>query len=61
VVRVVERAVDGKATAAVLRALADAFGVPGRDVALISGAAGRTKAVEIVGADPVVLEGLLAR
>jgi uncharacterized protein (TIGR00251 family) len=60
VVRVAERAVDGKATAAVLRALAEAFGVPGRDVILISGATARTKIVEIVGAEREVLEGLLA-
>lgn len=47
VVRVRERAVDGKATAAALRALADALGVPAREVALVSGATSRTKVVDL--------------
>ncbi len=47
IVRVNERAVDGKATAAALAALAKALGVRARDVTLISGARSRTKIVEI--------------
>lgn len=50
VVAVTERAVDGKATAAALRALARALGVPGSAVTLVSGAASRDKVVEV--ADP---------
>ena len=43
------RAVDGAANAAVLDALADAFGVRRSAVALISGMRGRDKTVEITG------------
>ena len=46
VVAVTARAVDGAATAAVLAALADAFGVPRSGVRLVSGASARTKIVE---------------
>lgn len=49
VVAVQARAVDGRATAAALAALASAFGVHLRDVALVSGATSRTKIVEISG------------
>ncbi len=62
VVRVTERAVDGKATIAVLGALADAFNVSKRDVTLVSGATSRTKIVDIAGAvDGIVLGEILAR
>ena len=47
VVRVGERATDGKATEAALRALADALGVRRADVRLVTGATSRTKIVEI--------------
>jgi uncharacterized protein YggU (UPF0235/DUF167 family) len=47
VVRVRERAVDGKATASALAALANALGLRVREVALLSGATSRTKLVEI--------------
>ncbi|MFI7589867.1 DUF167 domain-containing protein [Spongisporangium articulatum] len=47
VVRVREPAVDGRATAAVLEALADALGVARRDVLLIRGSTSRTKTVEV--------------
>jgi len=50
VVRVGARAVDGKATDAALRALADALGLRPADVRLVSGATSRTKVVEIDGA-----------
>jgi hypothetical protein len=47
VVRVRERAVDGRATAAALRAVADALGVRAADVHLVTGHTSRTKVVEI--------------
>lgn len=47
VVRVSERAVDGRATRAALAALASALGVRPRQVTLVSGATSRTKVVEI--------------
>jgi len=49
VVAVTERAVDGKATEAALRAVAAAFGVKRRDVTLVTGAASRDKVVEVDG------------
>jgi uncharacterized protein len=60
VVRVQERAMDGQATAAALAAVAAAFGVRRRAVTLIAGASSRTKIVDVAGADPAVLERLLA-
>ena len=48
-VRVNARAVDGKATAAALRAVADAFLVRPAAVTLISGVTTRDKIVEIAG------------
>ena len=61
VVRVTARAVDGRATAAALAAIADAFGVRRHAVTLIAGAASRRKIVEVSGADPAVLDRLRAR
>lgn len=58
VVRVTARAVDGKATAAVLVAVADALGVPPAAVTLVRGATSRRKLLEVDGADPVRLEAL---
>ena len=49
VVSVTARAVDGKATEAALRAVAEAFGVARRDVSLITGATSRDKVVDIDG------------
>lgn len=49
VVSVTARAVDGKATEAALRAVAEAFDVRRRDVSLVTGAASRDKIVEIDG------------
>lgn len=61
VVRVTARAVDGKATAAALAAIADAFGVRRHAVTLVGGAASRRKIVDVTGADPAVLDRLRAR
>jgi uncharacterized protein (TIGR00251 family) len=49
VVTVTARAVDGKATEAAIRAVAEAFGVRRRDVSLVMGATSRDKVVEIEG------------
>lgn len=49
-VAVTARAVDGKATEAALRAVADAFGVRRRQVTLVTGATSRDKVVDIDGA-----------
>ncbi len=59
-VRVSARAVNGKATAAALAAVAAAFGVRPREVTLIAGATSRTKVIEVGGADPARLEQLLS-
>lgn len=59
VVRVAPRAVDGAATEAALAAVAEAFGVRRRAVALVTGATSRTKVVEVEGGDPAVLDRLL--
>jgi len=48
-VRVAAPARDGLANEAVRRALADALGVPQRDVALVRGATSRSKTFEVVG------------
>ena len=60
VVRVSPRAEQGKATAAALAAIAEAFGVPRRAVTLVSGAASRVKVIDVAGGDPAVLGRLLA-
>jgi uncharacterized protein YggU (UPF0235/DUF167 family) len=49
VVAVAARAVDGRATEAALRAVAEAFGLPMRELTLVSGATSRTKIVDISG------------
>lgn len=59
VVRVTAPAVDGKANEAVLESVAAAFGVPRRKARIVSGMRGRTKVVEIEGADPGVLTDLV--
>jgi uncharacterized protein YggU (UPF0235/DUF167 family) len=59
IVQVSARAVDGQATEAALRAVADAFGVRRSAVTLISGTTSRTKIVEVDGADPGTLSRLL--
>ena len=58
------RAVDGAATAAVCAAVAEAFGVRGRHVTLVSGERSRTKVLEVAVDDDaaarVTLERLLS-
>jgi len=60
VVRVAARAVDGRANAAVVDAIAEAFGVPRRDVRIVHGATGRRKVVAVDGGDPGLLASLLS-
>lgn len=60
IVRVAERATDGRATAAACAAVAAAFGVPARAVSLVSGATHRSKVVEVEGATPERLAQFLA-
>ena len=60
VVRVSAPAVDGRATAAALAAIAAAFGVRPHAVRLVTGATSRTKVVDVDGADPAVLDRLLS-
>jgi len=55
------RAVDGKATAAALAAVADAFGVRAAAVTLVTGATSRTKVVDVDGGTEERLQVLLAR
>lgn len=50
-VRVRERAVDGRATEAALRAVAEAMGVARQAVTLVRGAASRDKLVDVAGDD----------
>ena len=59
VVRVSERAVDGKATAAALASVAAAFRVGRRSVTLVAGSRSRVKILDVAGADPKVLDWLL--
>jgi uncharacterized protein YggU (UPF0235/DUF167 family) len=59
IVRVAARAVDGKANAATVRALADALGVPRGLVRIVTGQRARTKVVEVESAKPDVVAALL--
>jgi uncharacterized protein (TIGR00251 family) len=52
--------VDGKANAAVIEALADAFAVRRADVRILRGESGRRKTVSIAGGTLAALERLLA-
>jgi uncharacterized protein (TIGR00251 family) len=58
-VRVAAPAVDGKANAAVVAAVADALVVPARAVRLVAGAASRTKTLTVEGADAAAVQLLL--
>ncbi|MBF6558149.1 MAG: DUF167 domain-containing protein [Acidimicrobiales bacterium] len=59
IVRVAARAVDGKANAATVRALADALGVSHSLVRIVTGERARTKVVEVESANPDVVAALL--
>ena len=61
VVRVRERAVDGRATEAALTAVAEALAVPRRTVRLVAGSTSRTKTLDVPGADPAAVTRLLDR
>ncbi|SNQ47562.1 conserved hypothetical protein [Frankia canadensis] len=61
VVRVAARAVDGRATEAALRALADALGVRRADLCLVRGATSRAKTVEVTPTPAVPEDALRAR
>ena len=58
VVRVRERAVDGRATEAALTAVADALALPRHGVSLVAGATSRTKIFDVPDADPAVVARL---
>jgi uncharacterized protein len=60
IVRIGAPAVDGKATAAALAAVAEAFGVRPHAVTLVAGARSRRKIVDLAGADQAALDRLLA-
>ncbi len=47
IVKVQERAVDGAATTAALRAVAEALGLRPYEVSLVSGVTGKSKVIEI--------------
>ena len=59
IVRVKEPAVDGRANEACRLALAHAFGVRTAAVRILSGRSSRTKVLEVDGADPKTVTGLL--
>jgi uncharacterized protein len=58
-VRVTAPAVDGKANAAVVAAVADALALPRVAVRLVAGVASRTKTLAVDGADPAAVQRLL--
>lgn len=53
--------VDGAANAAVVEALAEAFGVRRGSVTIVRGETGRRKTVRVAGATRAALDGILAR
>ena len=57
-VRVTAPAVDGKANAAVVAAVAAAVGVPANAVSIVTGATSRTKTLAIEGVDPAAVQAL---
>jgi hypothetical protein len=59
-VRVTAAPVDQAANEAVIRALADALGVPRRAIAIAAGAQSRNKSIEITGSDMGALQARLA-
>ncbi len=61
IARVAARAVEGKANAVTVRALAEALGVPHSLVRIVAGERARTKVVEVESANPDVVAALLRR
>ena len=61
VVRVRAAPTTGQANAACVAALAKAFGVSRKAVSIVAGARGRSKLVDVQGADPLRLKSLLER
>jgi uncharacterized protein (TIGR00251 family) len=59
IVRVNAPAVDGRANAAVIAAMADAFAVKPREIELVAGGSNRNKIIEVPGADAATLAALL--
>jgi uncharacterized protein YggU (UPF0235/DUF167 family) len=59
VIRVTAPAVDGKANAATIEALAHALDLPRRNVQIVAGERARTKVMEVEGADPDAIAALL--
>jgi uncharacterized protein YggU (UPF0235/DUF167 family) len=59
VVRVRAAPEAGNANAACVKSLAQAFGVPRRAVTIVTGARGKSKIVDVQGADPNRLQTLL--
>ncbi len=51
--------VDGEANAALIAFLAKRLRVPKRDVSIVSGASSKRKKLEVVGAEPEAVYGLL--
>jgi uncharacterized protein (TIGR00251 family) len=60
IVRVTAPAIDGRANAAVIRAIARAFAVKGSEVSLIAGSSNRNKVVEVKRGDLATLTALLS-
>lgn len=60
IVAVRERAVDGRANQAVLKAIAAALEVPESALACVAGATARSKIISVASADEAVLAGRLA-
>jgi uncharacterized protein (TIGR00251 family) len=58
-VRVTAPAVDGKANAAVVAAVAAALGLPAYAVSIVAGATSRTKQLAVEGADAAAVQLLL--
>jgi uncharacterized protein len=61
IVRVTAPATDGRANDRLARVLASALGVTPGAVTLVAGATSRTKVVEVLGADPMRRDHLMAR
>ena len=59
-VRLAAAPVDGAANDALVTVIADALGVPKRDVAIVAGARGRTKRLVVAGRGAAALDAALA-